>query len=71
MQTKKQSMIETVTDQIIAYVVAICNQLLIFPILNIQINITQNLLLAGYFTIFSMCRRYWVRRYFNKKHSLK
>ena len=68
MQTKRQSLIETVTDQVIAYIVAIVNQIIIFPVLMIDISIKQNLLLAGYFTIFSMCRRYLVRRYFNTKH---
>ena len=66
-QTHLQSLIETLTSVLLGYVVAILSQLLIFPLFGIKVSLTDNFLIAGYFTLVSVARGYVVRRWFNKK----
>ena len=67
MQTKKQSLIESLTNVLIGYSTAFVSQLLIFPLFSIDVTIGDNLLIGLYFTLISLVRSYVVRRYFNKK----
>ena len=67
MQTKKQSLKESITNISIGYFISLISQLIIFPILNIQVEITDNLLISAYFTVISFVRSYVIRRYFNRK----
>ena len=65
-QTKKQSMIETVLNVTIGYIVAILSQIVVFPMFDINIEFKDNLLIGGYFTVISIIRGYFIRRLFNK-----
>ena len=67
MQTKYQSLIESLTNILIGYLTALLSQLLIFPLFNIYVTFQDNLLIGLYFTIISLIRSYLVRRYFNKR----
>ena len=67
MQTKKQSLLESITNVFIGYLTAFISQLLIFPLFDIKVSIQDNLLIWLYFTIISLIRSYIIRRYFNKK----
>ena len=67
MQTKKQSLLESLTNVLIGYSTAFVSQLLIFPLFSISVTIGDNLLIGLYFTLISLVRSYVVRRYFNKK----
>jgi len=67
MQSKKDSLRESIANVIIGYVVALVSQILIFPIVGVDASIDQNLMIGVYFTIISLCRSYVVRRYFNKQ----
>ena len=67
MQTKFQSFVESLTNILIGYLTAICSQLAIFPLFNINIPIQDNLLIGLYFTLISLVRSYLIRRYFNNK----
>ena len=66
MQSKKDSLKESITNVIIGYMVALVSQILIFPIVGVDASIDQNLMISVYFTIISLLRSYLVRRYFNK-----
>jgi len=66
MQSKKDSLKESITNVIIGYMVALVSQILIFPIVGVDASIDQNLVIGVYFTIISLLRSYLVRRYFNK-----
>jgi len=66
MQSKKDSLKESITNVIIGYMVALVSQILIFPIVGVDASIDQNLMIGVYFTIISLMRSYLVRRYFNK-----
>lgn len=67
MQTKLQSLLESVTNILIGYIVAVLSQVAIFPLFSINIPLSDNLLIGAYFTVISLVRSYVVRRYFNKK----
>jgi len=68
MQTRKQSMIESVINVFIGYFVDLLSQLLIFPLFDINIAITDNAMIGLWFTAISIVRSYVVRRCFNKIH---
>ncbi len=67
MQTKTQSLIESVVNVLIGYTVALLSQLLIFPMFDIHVTFTDNLLIGLWFTVISIMRSYTIRRWFNAK----
>ena len=67
MQSKLQSLIESLTNILIGYLTALLSQILIFPLFDIYVTFQDNLLIGLYFTIISLIRSYLVRRYFNKR----
>ena len=64
MQNKIHSLLESLTNTVIGYVVAVASQLVIFPWFNIHIEVQDNLLIGVWFTIISLTRGYLVRRWF-------
>ena len=65
-QKKKHSFIEAVTNTIIGLLTSFVIQLILYPILDIDVSIGQNLLITLVFFIASICRGYLIRRLFNK-----
>ena len=70
-QNKKQSFIESVIQTAIGLTTSFIIQLVIYPLMNIPVTIGQNITITLVFTIVSILRGYIIRRYFNKKHSIK
>jgi len=69
MQTKTQSMIESIANVAIGYLVAIGAQMVIFPAMGIRVELKDNLIIGLFFTAVSIARSYAVRRIFNKLHN--
>ena len=67
MQSRIESLIESCTNVLIGYVVAVLSQLLIFPFFNIHVPLTSNLAIGLWFTVISLLRSYILRRYFNAR----
>jgi len=67
MQTKKHSLIESITNVAIGYGVAVASQLLIFPMFSINVSISDNLIIGLWFTAVSIARSYIVRRFFTAR----
>ena len=65
MQSKRQSLIEAITNTSVGYLVALGIQLIIYPILNIPVTFSENLIITTVFTCASIARGYLVRRFFN------
>ena len=65
MQTKKMSLIETVSSVLIGYIVALLSQIVVFPLFDIEVSLIDNLLIGLLFTVISIIRGYYVRRLFN------
>ena len=66
-QTRTQSLIESITNVAIGYIVAIASQVAIFPLFDINITLADNMLIGAYFTVISIMRSYVVRRVFNNR----
>lgn len=67
MQTKKQSVIESLTNIGVGYLISLFSLFVIFPILGIESSTGKNIIITLYFTLISFLRSYILRRYFNKK----
>ena len=67
MQSKRESMFETVMNVVIGYLSGVATQLLLFPLFNIHIPLRDNLILTVYFMAISFARSYLVRRWFNAR----
>lgn len=66
-QTRKQSLIESLTNVAIGYIVSLISLFIVFPLVGIESTVGKNMLITLYFTAISIARSYIVRRYFNKK----
>ena len=67
MQSKKLSVIEAITNTVTGLTTSFAIQLLIYPLLNIEVSINQNILITFVFFTASIVRGYLIRRLFNKK----
>lgn len=67
-QSKRGSVIETITGTAIGYSVAVLSQVILFPFFDVNVSLEQNLVIALWFTVISLIRGYWVRRLFNLMH---
>ena len=66
-QSKKQSLIEAVTNTIVGFGISFLSITLILPLMGFETSTGQNLTLTVYFTFISIGRSYILRRIFNKK----
>jgi len=60
MQTKLQSLIESVTNTAIGYILSILSYMYVF-----NIDTSTTLIMTLYFTVLSIIRQYITRRFFN------
>ena len=67
-QSKKHSVLETITNTIVGLVVSYAVQRLIFPLYGIKISENTNLQITFIFFVASFGRSYFLRRIFNKLH---
>ena len=66
MQTKKQSAIESIVNVLVGLITSFILQLILYPLLDIPVTLTKNIILTTVFFIVSFTRGYFVRLYFNK-----
>jgi hypothetical protein len=71
MQSRLQSFIESVANVSIGFLVALASQLVIFPVFDIKVSLSENLAIGAFFTVISIVRSYVVRRIFNRIHRIK
>jgi hypothetical protein len=67
MQSKKLSIIESLTNTITGLLTSFAIQLVIYPLMNIDVRIDQNVIITMVFFLASVIRGYVVRRLFNRK----
>ncbi|WP_429725701.1 DUF7220 family protein [Aquimarina litoralis] len=67
MQTKKESLVESLANVTVGFLVTILSLHIIFPLLGIESHSGKNILITIYLTVLSVLRNYILRRYFNKK----
>ena len=66
MQSKAYSLIESVTNIIVGYFVALGAQLVVFPMFGLSVPVRDNILIGLVFTVVSLVRSYGLRRIFNR-----
>jgi len=66
MQSRKMSLIESITNVIAGYSIALLSQLIIFPVMGLDVPLSSNLIIGLFFTVVSIIRSYCLRRIFNK-----
>ena len=67
MQSKRESMIETLTNVGIGWFISFIANMLVLPLFGYNINLTDGVLISIIFTVISIIRGYVVRRWFNSK----
>ena len=70
MQSKMDSLIETLTNVGIGWFMSFIANMLVLPLFGYNINLTDGVLISIIFTIISIIRGYVVRRWFNSKEKL-
>ncbi|CAB4135055.1 hypothetical protein UFOVP275_60 [uncultured Caudovirales phage] len=64
-QSKAKSLIETCTNIAIGFVVSLLLTALVFPAYGHSVSLADNLQITAIFTVASILRGYFVRRWFN------
>lgn len=67
MQSKKQSLIETLTSVFVGWLIGVILNMLVLPLFDYDVNLTDGVLISIIFTAVSVVRSYVVRRFFNSK----
>ena len=67
MQTKKWSMIETLVSVGIGLLIGVILNMLVLPLFDYDVSLTDGVLISIIFTAVSVVRSYVVRRIFNSK----
>ena len=67
MQTKKWSMIESLTSTTIGWLIGVILNMSVLPLFGYDVSLTDGLLISIIFTVVSVIRGYVIRRFFNSK----
>ena len=67
MQSKRESLVETLTNVSIGWFISFIANMLVLPLFGYNINLTDGVLISVIFTTISIVRGYMVRRWFNSK----
>ena len=70
-QTKLQSFIETIVNIGIGYCISVVINMLVLPMFGYYPNVTESAQIALIFTVVSIVRSYFVRRFFNWFHAFQ
>ena len=65
-QTKSKSAVEAITNTVVGLVTSFLIQIMIYPILDIDVTFGENIIITLVFFIASFGRSYIIRRIFNK-----
>ena len=67
MQTKRQSLIETLTSVFVGWLIGVILNMLVLPLFDYNVSLTDGVLISIIFTAVSVIRGYVIRRWFNSK----
>jgi hypothetical protein len=65
-QSKILSFFESISQTVIGLIISIVIQLILYPMLKIDVSFKQNLVITFVFFFASIVRGYFIRRFFNK-----
>ena len=63
-QSRLMSMVESLANVLVGYGVAVATQMAVFPLFDLAVTVTENLLIGLIFTAVSIVRSYALRRGF-------
>ncbi len=63
-QSRLMSLVESLTNVLVGYGVAVVTQMLVFPLFGLAVTVTENLLIGLVFTAVSIVHSYALRRGF-------
>ena len=63
-QSRRLSLLESLTNVLVGYGVAVVTQMLVFPLFGLVTSVRDNLAIGAVFTIVSLLRGYLLRRVF-------
>ncbi|WP_420587961.1 DUF7220 family protein [Marivita sp.] len=64
MQSRRQSLIEAITNVVVGYALAVLTQIVVFPWFGLKVSLNENLAIGAIFVIISLLRSYALRRLF-------
>lgn len=67
-QSRRWSLIESIANVGVGYIIALAAQYAIFPIFGIYVPFMEHVAIALCFTVVSIVRSYYFRRFFNWLH---
>ncbi len=67
MQSKRESMIESLTSVGIGWLIGVILNMLVLPLFDYDVSLTDGVLISIIFTAVSVIRSYAIRRFFNYK----
>ena len=67
MQSKKESLIETLTSVFVGWLIGVILNMLVLPLFDYDVKLTDGVLISIIFTAVSVVRSYVVRRFFNSR----
>ncbi len=65
MQSRWMSLVESVTNIVVGYCLAVLTQVLVFPLFGLRVSLGENLGIGAVFTVVSLVRSFALRRIFN------
>ena len=66
MQSRRQSLIEAITNVMVGYALAVITQIVVFPWFGLQVSFGDNLAIGALFVMISLLRSYALRRLFER-----
>ena len=66
MQSRRQSLIEAITNVVVGYALAVLTQIVVFPWFGLQVPFRDNLAIGALFVMISLLRSYALRRLFER-----
>jgi hypothetical protein len=66
MQSRRQSLIEAITNVVVGYALAVLTQIVVFPWFGLKVSLNDNLAISAMFVMISLLRSYALRRLFER-----
>jgi hypothetical protein len=65
MQSRWLSFVESITNIVVGYALAVLTQMIVFPLFGLHASLSENLLIGCFFVGVSLVRSFAIRRLFN------
>ena len=65
MQSRWMSLVESATNIVVGFGLAVLTQVLVFPLFGLSVSLGENLGIGAVFTVVSLVRSFVLRRIFN------